>query len=267
MAEYKKAWGVFDARKYEEGEPFKLSRSKIDLFIQCPRCFYLDRRLGVGRPSMPPFTLNNAVDALLKKEFDISRAEQTAHPIMDEYGIDAVPFAHKDINEWRENFKGIQHVDKTTNLKITGAVDDVWVNPKGELIIVDYKATSKDAEITLDDEWKDGYKRQMEVYQWLLREKGFKVSETGYFLFANGQQNRETFDSALEFELTLLPYKGDTEWIPKTLKEIARCLTDDRLPGAKDNCEHCNYRQAAGEAIKEVVLKSKKTKSKDEKGE
>ncbi len=29
-------------------EPFRLSRSKIDLFLECARCFYLDRRLGVG---------------------------------------------------------------------------------------------------------------------------------------------------------------------------------------------------------------------------
>ena len=54
--------------------PFKLSRSKIDLFLECPRCFYLHRRLGVGRPPGYPFTLNVAVDALLKKEFDIHRA-------------------------------------------------------------------------------------------------------------------------------------------------------------------------------------------------
>src|SRR3989338_3788923 len=51
-------------------EPFKLSRSKIELFLQCPRCFYVDRRLGIGRVSGPPFTLNTATDTLLKKEFD-----------------------------------------------------------------------------------------------------------------------------------------------------------------------------------------------------
>lgn len=33
--------------------PFALSRSKVELFLDCPRCFYLDRRLGVARPSGP----------------------------------------------------------------------------------------------------------------------------------------------------------------------------------------------------------------------
>ena len=50
--------------------PFKLSRTKIELFTGCPRCFFLDRRLGISRPGFPAFTLNNAVDYLLKKEFD-----------------------------------------------------------------------------------------------------------------------------------------------------------------------------------------------------
>jgi len=83
-------------------EPFKLSRSKIDLFWECPRCFYLDRRLGVGRPSIPAFTLNSAVDKLLKKEFDINRTQKTPHPLMTAYEIDAIPLAHEKIDECRD---------------------------------------------------------------------------------------------------------------------------------------------------------------------
>ncbi|MEJ2441526.1 MAG: hypothetical protein P8Y06_01235 [Patescibacteria group bacterium] len=69
--------------------PFKLSRSKIDLFLQCPRCFYLDVRLGIKRPSLPGFTLNLAVDELLKKEFDLLRKKGQAHELMKKYKIDA----------------------------------------------------------------------------------------------------------------------------------------------------------------------------------
>ena len=39
-------------------KPFKLSRSKVDSFISCRRCFYIDRKLGVGHPPGFPFTLN-----------------------------------------------------------------------------------------------------------------------------------------------------------------------------------------------------------------
>ena len=47
--------------------------------------------MGIGQPPGYPFSLNSAVDTLLKKEFDMHRAKGTAHPLMDAYGLDAVP--------------------------------------------------------------------------------------------------------------------------------------------------------------------------------
>ncbi|MCA9328617.1 hypothetical protein KC959_02510, partial [Candidatus Saccharibacteria bacterium] len=92
-----------------QNEPFKVSRSKIELFQQCPRCFWLDVRLKIKRPGSPPFNINKAIDELFKKEFDVHRAAGTPHPIMKDNQIKAVPFKHKDMDTWRENFVGIVH--------------------------------------------------------------------------------------------------------------------------------------------------------------
>ena len=224
---------------------FKISRSKLDDFIRCRRCFYLDRRLGIGKPSMPGFSLNIAVDHLLKKEFDLYRSKAEPHPLMQKYGIDAIPFAHPDLDDWRENFKGVQIAHQSTGLTITGAIDDLWVRPNGELIVVDYKATSKEGDVTLDDEWKLAYKRQMEIYQWLLRQKGFQVSNTGYFVYANARKDPEDFGEKLEFVLTLLGYEGNGDWIEATLLEMSRCLNAGEIPQASEGCEYCAYRVAA----------------------
>ena len=124
---------------------------------------YLDRSVGTGRPPGYPFALNSAVNTLLKKEFDILRAKNKKHPLIEEYGVDAIPVEHENLDEWRENFKGITCEHKETGFTISGAVDDVWISPKKELHVVDYKATSKDTTPTLDAEWQDGYKRQKEV--------------------------------------------------------------------------------------------------------
>ena len=132
MSDYykgKRTRNLFDPKSKK---PFKLSRSKIDLFLNCLRCFYMDRKLGVDRPPGFPFSLNSAVDTLLKKEFDIHRAKNRAHPLMEKYGIDAVPVAHEKLNDWRENFVGVQFLHEPTNLLITGAIDDLWQNKKGE---------------------------------------------------------------------------------------------------------------------------------------
>jgi CRISPR/Cas system-associated exonuclease Cas4 (RecB family) len=233
-----------------KGSNWKLSRSKIDLFTNCPRCFYIDNKLGTKRPPGFPFNLNSAVDFLLKKEFDIHRAKRTTHPLMETYGLDAVPFDHPDINIWRENFKGLQYKHPKTGFLITGAVDDVWVNPSGELLVVDYKSTSKEGEVTIDAPWQDGYKRQMEVYQWLLRQMGFMVSDTGYFVYVNGRTDVAAFDGKLEFDVKLISYTGKDDWVEKTLDDILKCLEGD-LPDPSPNCDYCGYVQAVFDVTKQ----------------
>lgn len=236
---------------YEPGSvvPYKVSRSKIELYMQCPKCFYLDRRLGVGRPPSYPYTLNSAVDALLKKEFDLLRENGKPHPLVKKYGVDAVPVKHRMLDEWRNNFKGVQVLDKETNLLVHGAIDDLWQNTKGEYIVVDYKSTSKNEEIiALDKDWQDAYKRQMEIYQWLVRRNELTVSNTGYFIYCNGKTNVEKFDGKLEFDLTLIAYEGNDDWIGKIIKEIHKCLNSDKMPPASEDCDFCKYREAAGDA-------------------
>lgn len=225
---------------------FKLSRSKIDLFLNCPRCFYLDRRLGVSQPSGPPFSLNNAVDLLLKREFDGYRALQKTHPLMLENGIDAVPFSHPELEHWRDSLhKGISYALPGTNLIISGGVDDVWVNRSGELIIVDYKATSKKVEVSLDEDWQIAYKRQMEIYQWLFRRNGFRVHPTGYFVYCNGVQDAERFDANLRFSIKVIGYTGNDEWIEDVIRDAHRCLSSGELPQSSAGCQFCKYREAA----------------------
>lgn len=167
---------------------------------------------------------------------------------MLKYEINAVPFIHKDLDVWRENFVGVQYADKKHNLIIFGAVDDVWVNKKGELIVVDYKSTSKDSEVNLDADWQIGYKRQMEVYQWLLEKNGHKVSKTGYFVYANAtKESRDSFEARLEFEMTVIPYIGDNSWVEKTLDDIKECLDSDEIPNKSEECKYCKYRDEARE--------------------
>jgi len=246
MSEYYKPNRTRNIYDPKSEAPFKLSRSKIENFMYCKKCFYLDRRLGIGEPPGFPFNLNTAVDTLLKKEFDVHRAKQTAHPLMKAYGLDAVPFQHEKMDEWRENFKGVQYFHESTNFIITGAVDDLWQDKNGEVIVVDYKATSKTSQVTLDADWQDGYKRQMEIYQWLLRRNDLKVSNTGYFVYCNGKTDREAFDGKLEFDIDLLPYTGDDSWIEGTLHEIKECLGGG-MPDSDPECDFCNYRKAVSE--------------------
>ncbi|MBI2574105.1 MAG: PD-(D/E)XK nuclease family protein [Candidatus Wildermuthbacteria bacterium] len=248
MSQYytgKRTRNIFDP---SSGEPFALSRSRLENFMKCRRCFYLDRRLGVDQPPGFPFSLNSAVDALLKKEFDVHRAAQSRHPLVQTYGIDAVPFAHAMMNVWRDPFKGVQYLHQTTNFLVTGGVDDLWQNSAGELHVVDYKATAKNGEVNIDAEWQGGYKRQIEIYQWLFRQNGFKISDIGYFVYVNGRTDKEAFDGKLEFDVKIIPYKGDDSWVEQTLKDAKACLVSNTLPDPDPSCDFCIYRSAVARA-------------------
>lgn len=196
---------------------------------------------------MPSFTLNNAVDELLKREFDFYRKEQMPHPLMQKYRIDAVPFLHRNMNVWRENFKGIQYHDTKHNLILTGAIDDLWVSPRHEIFVVDYKATSTNGRVSLNSEYRQAYKRQMEIYQWLLRKQDLDVSNTGYFVYCNADKSKKSFDAHLEFDIEVLAYIGDDTWIDEAIEKAYGCLCEDYPPDFLEGCEYCQYYKAIEE--------------------
>ena len=249
MSKYYKGKRTRNIFKPGEEKPFKLSRSKLDLFVTCPRCFYIDRRLGVGTPPGFPFNINTAIDHLLKKEFDEYRESGEPHPLMRDAGIDAVPCAHEKLDVWRENFKGVQVQHEATNLSIAGAIDDLWVTPSGQHIVGDYKATSKDSVVSLDAPCQDQYKRQMEIYQWLLRGNGLEVSNTGYFVYCNGRRSEPRFNQRVEFDISVIPYDGNDSWVDSCITEAHACLVSDDIPTATWNCDYCTYYSAVTDVL------------------
>lgn len=223
------------------GEPFKFSRSKVELFVECPLCFYMDRVKGVSRPPGFPFSLNNAVDALFKKEFDHYRELQQSHPLVIANGLDLVPFQEARMEDWRNNFKGIQATYK--GYKFYGAVDDIWVDKDGVLYVVDYKATAKEEAIKelSKASYHDTYRRQMEFYQWLLIQNGFKVSNTGYFVYTTGDNTLPNFNDELKFRTHLIPYTGSQAWVEGTLDEMLACASSSNFPESNTECPYCKF--------------------------
>ncbi len=226
---------------------YNISRSKIEFFLECPQCFYLDRRFGISRPDMPGWSLNSAVDQLLKNEFDILRKQGRQHKLMEKYGINAVPFDHPHLAIWRDDYNnkiGASFLHKETNLNICGIIDDIWENQDTkELHIVDYKSTSTEYPISLDHEYKKAYKRQMEIYQWIFKNLGYPVSNIGYFFFANASRNKPVFDSKLEFSTLIIPHQADNSWVENAILEIKKCLDSPQIPEPSKTCEFCKYRK------------------------
>jgi hypothetical protein len=174
---------------------------------------------------------------------------------MKDNQILAVPYKNKELDKWRENFVGVVHLHEPTNLHVFGAVDDVWIDEKGSLMVVDYKATAKDKPVTKlgpEGGWQDMYRRQMEIYQWLLKQNGFDVSDTGYFVYATGTLDREGFNNVIDFETHVFPHHGNSDWVENVLIEMKKVMDSDKIPPVGSSamggeCEHCAYARSRTE--------------------
>ena len=259
-------------------EPYELSRGRVEDFIQCPACFWLDRVKGVKFPSIPGFNINSATDLLLKRDFNRYRESQSPHPFMVRNGLEElVPYAHEDLGRWENalhfgaSANHFNTVHEETNILFGGGIDDVWQNVEtGELHIVDYKSTAQGVmspkkepkEINLEGRWKQGYKRQIEMYQWILRRKGFPVNDIGYFVYVDGQHygvdgmlDEEENQATMEFKATLLTYRGDDSWVDDALQNISTLLYQTHCPDHHAECEHARFVGGVIEAMAQTVDK------------
>lgn len=252
--------GIFDP---DNPSPYELSRTRVENYVRCPACFYLQQVKKIEFPSIPGFNINEATDVLLKRDFDKCRVAGRTHDFLAAQGLGhLIPFNHENFDLWTQSLhygaEGRFHtIHEETNLKIGGGLDDVWLNTKTcKVHIVDYKSTSIKKEgkgITLDDPWKASYKRQMDLYVWIMRRLGFDVSPVGYFLYCDGDRfTKEPFlnseNALMYFKMTLIPYEVSLGWIEPTLRSIKATLEQNYPPQHNRFCEYGKFVEAVSRA-------------------
>ena len=258
--------------KPERPEPYEISRGNVENYIKCPACFWLDRVGGAHFPSIPGFNLNTTTDLLLKKDFDRYRG-QKPHPIMQAEGLHSLrPFEHVDLVKWESSLhfglspNHFNTIHEQTNFCFGGGLDDAWEDINTGLIhIVDYKSTAQLGKVSkpldhsfLDDYWKTSYKRQLEMYQWIMRRKGFNVSDRGFFMYVEGQHREldgmidedQTTKAYMEFSTSIIPYDGNDSWVEPTLIESIGLLETKQCPSHSDRCEHGIFLNEVQQALK-----------------
>lgn len=228
----------------------RISRTGLEEFVKCPRCSYLKQAMGLWPPRTPPFTLNLAVDRLLKVEFDRYRSGGEAPPWLAGVLPEVRPFAHPELDAWRDNRRGVIRDWPDAGIRLYGAIDDLWVGADGRVHVVDYKATGSASAVQMDREWHDAYRRQVEVYQWLLRGQGIDVSPTAYFLFCAVDEADE-FGGMLRFTPHVVSHEGDDAWVPGTIDAMRRMMESDQMPQPAAACEECQYRRRIRSALLE----------------
>ncbi|KKR37033.1 MAG: hypothetical protein UW46_C0001G0013 [Candidatus Yanofskybacteria bacterium GW2011_GWF1_44_227] len=218
----------------------KISRSGLKLFLECPRCFWLDNKHKIKRPPSFPYTLSSAVDFLVKKEFDQYRAQGVLPPAFAKLGLDAKLFSDPKLSTWRENFVGIQYFDESLNAMLYGAVDDILEFSDGSLAVIDYKSTGSREPHIYDD-----YQKQMDTYTHLLDMNGYKTIGKAYFHFFIVDKTPDRFDYKLNFNEEIKDITVDPTWVADVFERAVKTARQTKSPVSAIDCKHCNYVDAA----------------------
>jgi hypothetical protein len=217
---------------------YKLSPSSLNLFKECPRCFWLKMKKKWKRPSGPFPSLPGGMDAVLKKHFDRFRDLGVLPPeICENSSCKGMKLFGKTKEEkellkiWQSNFKGIQWKDRQGNI-LRGAVDNILVNGN-KLIVLDYKTRGW----AVKEDTAEHYRLQQNVYNFLLRKNGYKTEDYFFLLFY--YPNRVLEGGEVLFDTHLVKMKVNVSMAEKSWKDALKLLEGSK---PKEKCEWCEGR-------------------------
>lgn len=223
-----------------DGKAIQLSPNSLNLFLECPHCFWLDKNLGIKRPPPYPYALNSAVDALLKEEFDTYRAKKLMHPLLSDNNIKAHLFYNqKLLNQWRNNLAGIRYFDEDLKATLFGAVDDVLEFDDGKIAPLDYKSTGSTAANIYDR-----FQLQLDTYTFLMEKNGYQTPRKGYLAFYIVDKSRGFIDR-LPFRKEMVEIETNPSDIYEIFKDAVKCLRTATPPKHSSDCPYKKFLDGA----------------------
>ena len=219
--------------------PTRLSFTRLSLYQECPRCFYLEVRRGMKRPQGIFPTIASGLDRVSKNYLDGVRAGRLNPPaVLKSYWRDWKPYPDQaQIDEWRDWRKGLRYRDQKNGVELVGMIDDCLVSRgKTEVLMpIDFKSRG----FPPKPNTSTFYELQLDMYALLLRQMNKKVGDRGLLIFLWPESMREGCK-----ELTLrsetVELKTDYRRAENAVAEATRVLRAG-MPSSSKNCEFCRW--------------------------
>lgn len=213
----------------------RLSPSTLNLFLECPKCFWLEQVKGIHRPRGIFPSLPSGMDALIKKYFDKYRLQGKLPPEIDGK-VEGVLMADLNLlNEWRNWRTGLVYRDSEAGAILTGALDDLLVNPeKGIYMPLDYKTRGYD----LKEDSSSFYQNQLNCYALMLEANGLKQPGFGYLVYYIPKDIKE--EGQVRFEITVKRMDTDSAAAKKVFED-AIVLLNGPMPKSHSSCIYCSW--------------------------
>lgn len=221
-------------------QEIKISPNSLDLYFECPLCFWLKINKNIERPIPFPYELNTEVDKILKQDFNKHRKKSGKHPLLEANNIPAKLFNNqKLLNKWRNPKQGLSYFDKKLQVELFGVPDDILVFKAGELAPFDYKSTANSI-----SKIYDRFQIQMDIYTYLLEKNGYNTPRKGILAFYIVDKDNP-FKDKLPFRKEIYTINTDPEYVYDMLEEAVKFLKKS-VP--KKHSPECTF----GEWIKKV---------------
>jgi len=207
----------------------KISPKSLDLYFECPKCFWQLKNENIKRPGIFPYQLNLEVDEILKQEFDYYRKTNKKHPLLEANNIPGRLFKNQTLlNKWRA--KGLSYTDY--NAQLYGLVDDIIDFGDGKLAPFDYKTTSNNL-----SKISDRFQLQMDIYTYLLEKNGYSTPRKGIMAFYLIDKDNK-FKDKLPFRKEIKIIDTDPSYITKLFKEVVNFLKKEAPLNHSKECEY-----------------------------
>ena len=94
----------------------------------------------------------------------------------------------------------------------------------------------------------------------MLEKNALKISKDAYIVFCNAQLDEKEWDNKLSFDVQVIPYEVDLDWIDSTLEEIKALLEAKHIPAYSedDACDNCRNLKENNNLINSLLEKSLK---------
>lgn len=202
----------------------KLSPSSLNLFVDCPRCFWFAFRKKITRPSGPFPSLPTGMDSVIKKYFDTYRTHGSLPPILK----DRIPA------------KLAQGLPKTLYFELSpgailyGRPDEYLEFPEQIFAPLDHKTRA-----SAPKELLPVYQNQMDIYDLLLRKNKYQTRNKAFLVYyypGVGELHK-----GFPFHIAIKEVKTDPEHALKLFEDALKVLKKDTAPQPGENCAFCGW--------------------------
>ncbi|MFH1776498.1 MAG: PD-(D/E)XK nuclease family protein [Candidatus Omnitrophota bacterium] len=212
---------------------FRLSPSTLNIFLECPRCFWLHMRKKIQRPRGIFPSLPGGMDMVIKEYFDSFRKTQTLPPEIKDK-IDGRLFPDQVLlSDWRNWRKGLVYADEKLNAMLTGALDDCIVLDNC-YIPLDYKTRG----FAPDSNSRKYYGNQLDCYLLLLEANGFKTPDYAYLVYYYPHKVKN--GGMVEFSIEPVKVSADAQQGRETFTKAIKLLAGP-IPVKNNTCEYCSW--------------------------